>query len=92
MSDTREKILAAMPGTRRELADKTGVAYLVAFRAVRALLREKKAHVSGWAVGHPGKPMAVLSAGAGRAAPNPSQSLQAMRVAQSRARAKKAGA
>lgn len=89
MTDTRAKILAAMPGTRPELAEKAGVPYLAAARMVERLIRDKLAHVSGWVAGHPGRPVAIISAGPAAPAPAPAKSVAALRVATSRAAAKK---
>lgn len=88
MSATRKAILAAMPGTRPELAEKTGIAYLATFRAVAALIKSREAHVSGWVGGHPGRPLAIVSAGRGSEARRPEKTTAAERVAASRARAK----
>lgn len=44
-SDTRERLLAAMPGTVKQLADMVGIKYETARKAVRKLHAEQLVHI-----------------------------------------------
>ena len=57
-------VLNAMPGTRREIADKTGLSPDVVRNSTVALLAQRKAHVSGSvAPAHGGNPIPIWSQG-----------------------------
>lgn len=88
MNETTAKILEAMPGTRRDIAERTSLAYMTIRRHLAVMKVGRDYHVSGWSSGHPGKPVPTFSAGPGTSVPLPPRSTFAERVAASRARAR----
>jgi hypothetical protein len=66
----RDRVLAALPGTYREIAERACCSYSAAVRWMR-ILRGDVVHVSGWrsTTGHGGLPQPIFSLGAGKDVP-----------------------
>lgn len=68
--DIIDTILAAMPGTRREIEKSTGLAKTTVFRRAAQLHAAGWCHIGGWRVGgHGGFYQPVYKAGAGKDRP-----------------------
>lgn len=68
--DITDTILAAMPGTRRQIEKSTGLAKTTVFRRAAQLHAAGWCHIGGWRVGgHGGFYQPVYKAGAGKDRP-----------------------
>lgn len=61
----REKVLAAMPGTRSQIARKAEVSDSTVGKWTALLRREGVIHISGWRRSHLGAKQPIFTAGAG---------------------------
>jgi len=70
---TQARILAAMPGTLTELAERGYTTKVTAGVHVKAMRAEKRCHIGGWNIPPKGAPAAIHHAGPGEDVPDPRQ-------------------
>lgn len=70
-SALRARILAAMPGTISDLADRADATAAGVAGHIRALRAQELCHIGGWNTPRKGGPAAIHHAGPGEDVPNP---------------------
>lgn len=88
----KQVVLDAMPGTRKQIREKTGLPIMTVFHWTTATHAAGDAHISGWHRPPKGQFAPIFSAGAGQDKPCELQYLGNVKVSQQyRARLRKSG-